>query len=108
MAEKRYCFKVGNKYDIGRITKCEIVKETAKTYVIRDLPKDELGFTNENTIKKSDMSTFVNDVVLTFEEAKQKRKEIILQRIDSNTSTIERLKKENSILEERLNKEIVE
>ena len=81
-------YVVGTNYKLGEIEEAEIIKETEKTYTIK---RNSWG---TNLIKKSEMSVYNGLVVKTYDEARNKLKELLENRIKTLKSNIERSKDE--------------
>ena len=81
-------YVVGINYKLGEIEEAEIIKETEKTYTIK---RSSWG---TNLIRKSEMSVYNGLVLKTYEEARNKLKELLEKRIEALKSNIEKSKAE--------------
>ena len=90
------CYLINDGGRLGEIDELEIIKETAKTFVIY---RKNWG---ERIVKKAEMRAWSQEIRLTYPEALSRLKEIIRKRIADNKATIERLKEKNISLAEKL------
>ena len=81
-------YVVGTSYKLGEIEEAEIINETEKTYTIK---RKSWG---TNRIKKSEMSVYNGLVLKTYEEARNKLRELLENRIETLKSNIEKSKAE--------------
>lgn len=85
--------------DTAKIRKFLILKETAKTYTVREEGDSWRG---GNLIKKSTMEAYSIQYALTYEEALERLKQAITAKIETNTRHVIYLNSQNDKLAARL------
>ena len=88
-------------YNIGRIAEYEVIKETEKTYIVKN-PAENI-WRGTDIIRKATMQNRTTVFAETHAEAVSIAKEVIKKRIERNTERIEALKNENIGLEKYFN-----
>ena len=103
--ENQILYGVAKMYsELGKIVEYIVVKETPKTYIVKERINSDWG-NWERTVRKSDMtvgSCYPRKLVKTYPEAIELAKQFIRERIDINYKEIEKLKTHNVKFAEKL------
>ena len=95
---KCYLIRDGHR-DVGTIEECEIIKETSKTFIIKDLR----GFiVITRTVRKETMALPNAEIRLTYPEALIRAKELVLSRIAIIGKRIKALQEESELYIKKL------
>ena len=103
--ENQILYGVSKGYsELGKIVEYIVVKETPKTYIVKE--KEKIDWTSyERTVKKSSMevgSFCARKLVKTYSEAIELAKQFIRFRISTNNGKIESIKSDNVKFAEKL------
>lgn len=102
METEKFIYGFSNFYglDTATIRKYLVVKETAKTYTVREVGSG--SWRGENLIKKSTMEAHNMQYALTYEEALEHLKQAITAKIEANAAHAVYLNSQNDKLADRL------
>lgn len=92
-------YSVDTFWRVGAITEYDVVKETEKTYVIREVGRPDFC---RDTLRKSVMRTKYERYCLSLDEVKEVKKKLFEEIIESNKRRIASTEKENAEMAERL------
>ncbi len=97
-----YAVRVKFVTNFADIEEWEIVKETPKTYIVRDKKGNGAFLGGKDTIKKEKMENIWYKFRLTYKEALECKARFLVDSIDRNNKKIDSLKNENKKMEEIL------
>lgn len=106
MENEKFIYGFKTDYGFGleyaEIKKYLILKETAKTYIVREITGGDPRWCSQHTIKKATMEAYYTRYALTYAEALERLKQTIADSIEVNARKVVYLNSKNEKLAARL------